>query len=758
MLRNSLRTSLRPWRLLPAIAALVATGVATGHDNDPKSRPLPPIYGDIVLGNQDGTAGGWTGAYEGFIFCAQIPVNQLGGSGTGSDCWGYTSPSGREYAIITMETAVAWVEVSDPFNPQILYTYQRGGTSSLWGDVKVIGSRAYVVGEGGGSIKTFDMSNIDNGSVSYIGESASNGGTASHNIASVPQANLLARCGGGSNGLRWYSTASNPNNPSFVGAWTDRYVHDACLVVYPNNGPDPTYRGHIIGFLNDGLNGGSTNTGLSIVDFGTPAGFNPTGTLLSRVTWPQAGYSHQSWHNDDFTWVISNDETALNNTWQMVNITDLNNATLGTNQSIPGSANNHNNYVKDGRLYAANYTMGVRVLDCSNGQNMNEIAYFDTYPESDASGYNGIWNCYPYFQSGTIICSDFQRGLFVLKLDLTPIGFSYPDGLPDMVPSSGTDIFVDATVEAGFSVSSITMDYAFAGGDSGSIAGTAVKGTPDRFVFSLPASDVCPGEVSYGFSATLSDGQSYADPSGPYGALVADGLAVASEWNGNSSTGWTLGVAGDTATDGQWDRGVVQGNGRGDPGVDGSGSTVGQCFLTDRDTTTTNSDVDGGFTTLLSPVFDATQIADAVISYQRWYDDLAGSAPGEDQMDISISNNGGASWQLLETVTASPGVWVQREFDLASIIVPTTQMQLRFVVGDYINGSVVEAGIDNLRCFGLECDDSVPGDLNGDGLVNGADLGLMIAVWGTSDSSADLNGDGSVDGGDLGLLIAYWTI
>ena len=213
-----------------------------------------------------------------------------------------------------MESAVAWVEITDAFNPDVLYTYQRGGTSSLWGDVKTVGSRAYVVGEGGGSIKTFDMSNIDNGVVTYEGESTSNGGTASHNIASVEQANLIVRCGGGSNGLRFYSTANNPDNPQFLGAWNDRYVHDACITIYPSFGPDTTYRGRIIGFLNDGNNGGGTNTGLSIVDFGTPNNINPSGTLLSRVTWSGVGYSHQSWHNDDFTWLISNDETALNNT------------------------------------------------------------------------------------------------------------------------------------------------------------------------------------------------------------------------------------------------------------------------------------------------------------------------------------------------------------------------------------------------------------------------------------------------------------
>ena len=51
-----------------------------------------------------------------------------------------------------------------------------------------------------------------------------------------------------------------------------------------------------------------------------------------------------------------------------------------------------------------------------------------------------------------------------------------------------------------------------------------------------------------------------------------------------------------------------------------------------------------------------------------------------------------------------------------------------------------------------------PGDLDGDGRVAGADLGLLLAGWGhvTDDSSADLDGDGRVTGGDLGLLLAAW--
>jgi hypothetical protein len=47
------------------------------------------------------------------------------------------------------------------------------------------------------------------------------------------------------------------------------------------------------------------------------------------------------------------------------------------------------------------------------------------------------------------------------------------------------------------------------------------------------------------------------------------------------------------------------------------------------------------------------------------------------------------------------------------------------------------------------------GDLNGDGTVDGADLGLLLGAWG-GPGAADLNGSGSVDGADLGLLLGAW--
>jgi len=60
----------------------------------------------------------------------------------------------------------------------------------------------------------------------------------------------------------------------------------------------------------------------------------------------------------------------------------------------------------------------------------------------------------------------------------------------------------------------------------------------------------------------------------------------------------------------------------------------------------------------------------------------------------------------------------------------------------------------------IEIAASDPCDVNGDGVINGADLGAMLGAWGTctdpADCPADLNGDGVVSGADLGLLLGCW--
>jgi hypothetical protein len=50
---------------------------------------------------------------------------------------------------------------------------------------------------------------------------------------------------------------------------------------------------------------------------------------------------------------------------------------------------------------------------------------------------------------------------------------------------------------------------------------------------------------------------------------------------------------------------------------------------------------------------------------------------------------------------------------------------------------------------------SNPADLNGDGVVNGADLGILLGGW-NQPGVTDLNGDGVTNGADLGVLLGSW--
>lgn len=58
----------------------------------------------------------------------------------------------------------------------------------------------------------------------------------------------------------------------------------------------------------------------------------------------------------------------------------------------------------------------------------------------------------------------------------------------------------------------------------------------------------------------------------------------------------------------------------------------------------------------------------------------------------------------------------------------------------------------------LSCEsDGLLGDLNQDGNVDGADILIVLAWWGTDDPTSDIDGNGVVNGADLLIVLAYWT-
>ena len=55
-----------------------------------------------------------------------------------------------------------------------------------------------------------------------------------------------------------------------------------------------------------------------------------------------------------------------------------------------------------------------------------------------------------------------------------------------------------------------------------------------------------------------------------------------------------------------------------------------------------------------------------------------------------------------------------------------------------------------------ECATPCPGDINGDGVVDGADLSALLGDWNQAGSDADIDEDGLVDGLDLAILLGAW--
>ena len=82
--------------------------------------------------------------------------------------------------------------------------------------------------------------------------------------------------------------------------------------------------------------------------------------------------------------------------------------------------------------------------------------------------------------------------------------------------------------------------------------------------------------------------------------------------------------------------------------------------------------------------------------------------------------------------------------------------------GQCIDGSLLDTNSNNTPdCCeqGIPCSICSACDINPTGIIDGADLGALLAFWGPVSPAlprADINRDGFVNGADLGLLLANW--
>ena len=378
---------------VPAVAALAATctgGMADGY----------PCRNVDLLGN--------------------LPLSAMGG-GSGSQGWGWTDPSnGREYAIVGRTNGTSFVDITDPTTPVYLGNLPSATGTSSWRELAVHNNHAYIVSDNNGAhgMQIFNLTRLRGVTTpqTFTADARNTSFGRGHTIH-INEATGFIYVNGSdtcSGGPRVFN-AANPTSPAFVGCISgDGYTHDSQAVIY--HGPHTTYQGREILVASNE----DTVTVWDVSNKSAPV-------QLARRTYAGEGYTHQGRFTENHRYFIVDDETDetqfLHNTrtyvWDMASLT---NPVLVGTYTGPTQATDHNQFVKGNYSYQANYRAGLRIVDLTNiasPATMTEVAYFDVDPTSNARGFAGAWHVYPYYPSGNVAIFSIQRGLFVVRPNLT---------------------------------------------------------------------------------------------------------------------------------------------------------------------------------------------------------------------------------------------------------------------------------------------------------------------------------------------------
>jgi choice-of-anchor B domain-containing protein len=393
----------------------------------------PATFASITSGQVDCEEGA-AGAFDctDLDLLSFLSVADLGGRRgvEVNDVWGWTdTDSGREYALVGRYDGLSFVDVSDPLSPRYLgdLPMTTGTTADAWRDIKVYRDHAFVVADGAGAhgMQIFDLTKLrDVGSDPVVFEEDAHysGFASAHNIVINEETGFAyavgasmggETCGGGLHMIN----IQNPRAPLFVGCFQDMgtgrqgtgYSHDAQCVVY--HGPDMEHQGREICFA-------ANETALSIADVTDKT--NPVS--LSTATYPNVAYAHQGWLDEDHRYFYSNDELdevggGVDRTRTLIwDIADLDDPILVREYFADNASSDHNLYIVGDLMYQSNYTSGLRILDISDRENPVLIGFFDTVPGTpDAPAMAGSWSNYPFFESGIIVVTSGQEGLFILQ-------------------------------------------------------------------------------------------------------------------------------------------------------------------------------------------------------------------------------------------------------------------------------------------------------------------------------------------------------
>lgn len=286
-------------------------------------------------------------------------------------------------------------------------------------------------------------------------------------------------------------------------------------------------------------------------------------------------------------------------------------------------------------------------------------------------------------------------------------------------------------------------------------------------ILSVSISQSAPSGINTEIILKISDEDGYESISNI--EIIIGTPIVLAQYDFEENLDWTIGSIDDNASAGIWELAIpvatsYNGN-QAQPGIDHSENGE-KCFITGAATSPGSvgfDDVDGGKTTLLSPVFDFSDETEVLVSYWRWYTNNVGDNPGTDRWRVEVTSNNGASWEILEDTSQSENNWVQKTFLLSNYNIDfTDQVQFRFIAEDINNigdtgsgGSIVEAAIDDFTVSSFNTNDSIQGDLNNDGQLDVLDVVSMVNLVLDNEFSdlADMNFDNNCNVLDVVILV-----
>lgn len=391
-------------------------------------------------------------------YLAQVQLQEIPTQPTSaSEIWGFVDADDqREYAILGHRNGTVIVDVTAPGTPVIVGNVP--GNPSLWREVKVLQvpqaagphrAYAYVTTEAPASgLQIIDLTNLP-ASVSLVNTLAEFSTSHTLYISNIDYATNIALPGrqpflfiAGSNvnggAYRIYDLA-DPAAPSLVtmAPTGTGYMHDSTSMLITDNRTTQCANAHnpceVLVDFNE------TSVDLwDVTDKAAPV-------RLSTTTYPTATYVHSGWPTADQRHIIVHDELdelrrGLRTQIYTLDVGDLRTPNLVTSYLGGTTTTDHNGYTIGNRYYVSHYKRGLVIFDISQPQALSEVGSFDTYlsPAANAAGTDGAWGVYPFLPSGTLLVSDIENGLFLLRKNETlPPPGSTPPPSGSNPPSQG---------------------------------------------------------------------------------------------------------------------------------------------------------------------------------------------------------------------------------------------------------------------------------------------------------------------------------